>query len=78
MMHGAPRGFASSCKDVHPVTGVIFRDKLGRKARKALDAQQRTTWAFPPATRKIDSKKRYNRKKQAHARYDDGMGFVLP
>ena len=29
----------------------IPRDKLGKKARKALDAQQRTTWAFPPATR---------------------------
>ena len=49
----------------------IPREKLGRKARKALDAPQRTT-------RKIDSKKLYNRKKQAHARYDDGMGFVLP
>lgn len=56
----------------------IPREKLGKKARKELDAQQRTTWDFSPATRKIDSKKRYNRKKQAHARYDDGMGFVLP
>lgn len=57
----------------------IPREKLGKKARKELDSRQRVTWDFSPASRKIDSKKRYNRKKQARACYDrDGMGFVLP
>ena len=60
------------------MTGFIFRDKRGRKACKALDAQQRTTWAFTPHYQEDRQQKAfYNRKKQAHARYDDGMGFVL-
>lgn len=31
------------------------------KARRALDAQSRKTWPFPPAQRKVESQKRYNR-----------------
>ena len=53
----------------------IPRNKLSKKARKALDAGQRTTWECSPTTRKIESRKRYNRKKKSHVRYDDGMGF---
>ncbi|MGN1020370.1 MAG: hypothetical protein ACI4O7_08335 [Aristaeellaceae bacterium] len=60
------------------MTKFVPRDKLGKKARKALDAQQRTTWAFAPATRKVDSKKLYNRKRKAHAgREDVGMGLLF-
>ena len=57
----------------------IPREKLGKKAGKALDRQKRTVWDFSPVTRKIDSKKIYNRKKTARARKDDfGMsGFCL-
>ena len=40
----------------------IPREKLGKKARKALDRQRRATWSFSPTTRKVESKKRYNRK----------------
>ncbi len=58
------------------MTRFIPREKLGKKARKALDQERRTTWAFSPASRKIDSGKRYNRKKQARARDDDGMGLA--
>ena len=47
------------------------RPKLSKKARKELDAQKRTTWAFSPVTKKVESKKIYNRKKAAHVWKDD-------
>jgi len=54
----------------------IPKEKLGKKARKQLDNEQRTTWTFSPVTKKVESKKLYNRKRKAHDRYDDyGMGF---
>ena len=50
--------------------------KKFKKARKQLDSEQRTTWTFSPVTKKVESKKLYNRKRKAHDRYDDyGMGF---
>ena len=56
----------------------VPREKLGRKARKQLDSEQRTTWTFSPVTKKVESKKLYNRKRKAHDRYDDyGMGFFM-
>ena len=56
----------------------IPREKLGKKARKQLDSEQRATWAFSPVTKKVESKKLYNRKKKPHDRYDDyGMGVLL-
>ena len=58
----------------------IPREKLGKKARRALDAEKRATWGFSPVTRKVESKKHYDRKKSAHAWKDDfGMGaFACP
>jgi len=54
----------------------VPREKLGKKARKQLDSEQRTPWTFSPVTKKVESKKLYNRKRKAHDRYDDyGMGF---
>ena len=54
----------------------IPKEKLGKKARKQLDSEQRTTWTFSPVTKKVNCKKLYNRKKKAHDRYGDyGMGF---
>ena len=56
----------------------VPREKLGKKARKQLDSEQRATWAFSPVTKKVESKKLYNRKRKSHDRYDDyGMGFNL-
>ena len=57
----------------------VPRPKLSKKARKELDAQKRTTWAFSPVTKKVESKKIYNRKKTAHAWRDDSSmsGFLL-
>ena len=56
----------------------IPKEKLGKKARKQLDSEQRSTWAFSPVTKKVESIKLYNRKRKAHDRYDDyGMAHVL-
>ena len=56
----------------------VPREKLGKKARKQLDSEQRATWTFSPVTKKVESKKQYNRKRKSHDRYDDdGMGFCL-
>lgn len=41
----------------------IPKEKLGKKARKQLDTEQRSTWAFSPVTKKVESKKLYNRKR---------------
>ena len=53
------------------MTKFVPRPKLSKKARKELDAQKRTTWAFSPVTKKVESKKIYNRKKAAHVWKDD-------
>ena len=57
----------------------VSREKLSKKARKELDNQKRTVWAFSPTTKKVESKKLYNRKKSARAwKNDFGMsGFCL-
>lgn len=56
----------------------VPREKPGKKARKQLDSEQRTTWTFSPVTKKVESKKLYNRKRKSHDRYDDfGMGFPV-
>ena len=49
----------------------IPREKLGKKARRALDAEKRATWGFSPVTRKVENKKHYDRKKSAHVWKDD-------
>lgn len=59
------------------MTKFIPKEKLGKKARKDLAEQQRATWQYSPATRKVESKKLYSRKRKSHARYDfNGMGFL--
>ncbi len=45
---------------------VVSRKKLGKKARKALDSQRRVRWLFSPTTRKVESKKIYNRNRKPH------------
>ena len=49
----------------------ISREKLSKNARKELDSQKRATWTFSPTTKKVESKKIYNRKKSAQAWKDD-------
>ena len=49
----------------------IPKEKMSKKAQKRIAAEQRGIWAFSPVTRKIDSKKLYNRKRISRARNDD-------
>lgn len=54
----------------------IPRDKLSKKARKRLDAEKREAWTFSPVTRRVESKKLYDRKRRPSDRYDTyGGGF---
>ena len=63
----------------------VPKDKLSKKARKELNRQQRVTWDFSPVTKTVESKKLYNRKRNARNRDDYGLGvfdsffaFTLP
>ena len=49
----------------------VPKDKLSKKAQKELNRQWRITWDFSPVTKTVDSKKLYNRKRNARDRYDD-------
>ena len=60
------------------VKKFVPREKLGKKARKQLDVERRASWAFSPVTKKVESKKLYNRRRKSHDRFDDyGMGFSV-
>ena len=63
----------------------VPKDKLSKKAQKELNRQRRVTWDFSPVTKTVDSKKLYNRKRNARNRDDYGLGvfdsffaFTLP
>jgi len=43
------------------MTRFIPREKLGRKARREMDAKQRQTWTVSPVTKTVESRKKYNR-----------------
>lgn len=45
------------------MTHFIPREKLGKKARKELDALRRQAWSFSPVTRTVESRKKYNRQR---------------
>lgn len=51
---------------------MIPKKKLSKKVQKELNRQRRVLWDFSPVTRAVDSKKLYNRKRNARDRYDDG------
>ncbi len=56
----------------------ISRQKMNKKARKELDLKQRATWSFSPVTKKVESKKLYNRKRKSSDRYDNyDRGFLF-
>ena len=52
----------------------VPKDKLSKKAQKELNRQRRITWDFSPVTKTVDSKKLYNRKRNARNRDDYGLG----
>ena len=50
----------------------VSKEKLSKKARRALDARNRQTWgAFNPVTRKPENPKAYTRKKPPRVQDDD-------
>ena len=53
------------------MAGFVPKNKLSKKAQKELNRQRRVTWDFSPVTKTVDSKKLYNRKKNARDRYED-------
>lgn len=56
----------------------IPREKLSKKARRALDSERRAVWIVPPVQRVVESKKAYDRKRDARGRYDEyGPGVSL-
>ena len=57
----------------------VPRDKMSKRERKKLDAQNRTTWEFSPVTKIVKSKKVYDRKKQPrnYEPYDSGGCFLI-
>lgn len=48
----------------------IAREKMSPKARKELDSQRRVSWGISPVTRKVASKKVYNRKRRSNNLFD--------
>ena len=46
-------------------TRFIPKEKLSKKARRELNAARRTLWVVSPVSKKVESKKVYNRKKSA-------------
>ena len=74
---------SASGKDVGQLEKFVPKEKMSKKAKKKMAAERRGTWAFSPITKKIDSKKIYNRKKISQTRYDDGreifnVGIRMP
>ena len=53
------------------MAGFVPKDKLNKKTQKELNRQRRVMWDFSPITKTVDSKKRYNRKRNARDRYDN-------
>ena len=57
----------------------VPKDKLSKKAQKELNRQRRTMWDFSPVSRAVESRKLYNRKRNARNRDDYGLGdFLFP
>lgn len=60
-------------------TRFIPKEKLSKKARRELNAARRTLWVVSPISKKVESKKVYNRKKSARLYRDDtGRIFSFP
>ena len=45
------------------MTKFVPENKMSKKARRELNAQRRATWSFSPVTKKVESRKVYNRKR---------------
>jgi len=55
----------------------VEESKMSKRTRKELNATRRKTWDVSPVSRKIESKKLYNRKRKPCSRYEDGAGLLF-
>ena len=53
------------------MAGFVPKKKLSKKAQKELNRQRRRMWDFSPVTKTVESRKVYNRKRNARDRYED-------
>ena len=80
LLFTATMGILERRKEMVKMKSFVPRDKMSKRARKKLDAQNRTTWEFSPVTKVVKSKKVYDRKKQPrnYEPYDSGGCFIIP
>ena len=52
----------------------VPREKMSKRAQKELAARQRVLWETSPASKRIESKKLYSRKKRSRVRWNDPDG----
>ena len=79
LLFTATMGILERRKEMVDMKTFVPRDKMSKRARKRLDAQNRTTWEFSPVTKIVKSKKVYDRKKQPrnYEPYDSGGCFLI-
>ncbi len=79
LLFSATMGILERRKEMKDMKTFVPRDKMSKRARKRLDAQNRTTWEFSPVTKIVKSKKVYDRKKQPrnYEPYDSGGCFLI-
>ena len=72
-------GILERRKEMVDMELFVPRDKMSKRERKKLDAQNRTTWEFSPVTKIVKSKQVYDRKKQPrnYEPYDSGGCFLI-
>lgn len=54
----------------------VPREKMSKKARRALDSQRRAGWGMSPVTRRVESQKAYSRKRKLHSDWDVQLPFL--
>ena len=59
------------------MTKFVPKEKMSKKARKELERQRRVMWNVSPVTKKVESKKRYSRKRAAQIRENDLSCFSV-
>lgn len=58
------------------MTKFVEKAKMSKKAQRELARSRRALWEVSPVSRKVESKKLYNRKRKPCTRYDDaGAGL---
>ena len=80
LLFTATMGILERRKEMVDMKLFVPRGKMSKRARKKLDAQNRTTWEFSPVTKIVKSKQVYDRKKQPrnYEPYDSEGCFLIP